>query len=146
MKPRLPLIVAVAATLIAASAHADALDEIRRLDSEISVATWTGDAVWFEENLSEDYMLITPGGSMRSKRDVIRELATPGLKMEPYEPHDVQVRLYGDAAVVTGRMVQRFTLGGIRYANDLRYTDVYVRKKGRWLLVSGHTSLVSPRR
>jgi len=146
MKPRFPLIVAVAATLIAASAQADALDEIRRLDSEISVATWSGDAVWFEENLSEDYMLITPGGSIRTKRDVIRELATPGLKMEPYEPHDVQVRLYGDTAVVTGRMVQRFTLGGIRYANDLRYTDVYVKKKGRWILVSGHTSLVSPRR
>jgi hypothetical protein len=146
MKPRFPLIVAVAATLLAGSVRADALDEIRRLDSEISVATWSGDAVWFEENLADDYMLITPGGSVRTKRDVIRELATPGLKMEPYEPHDVTIRLYGDAAVATGRMLQRFTLGGIRYANDLRYTDVYVRRKGRWILASGHTSLVSPRR
>ncbi len=144
MKPRLPLI--VVAVLLAGAAHADALDEIRRLDNEITVATWTGDAVWFEENLAEDYVLITPGGSMRNKRDVIRELATPGLKMEPYEPREVSVRLYGDAAVVTGRMLQRFTLGNVRYANDLRYTDVYVRRKGKWLLVSGHTSMVAPRR
>ena len=144
MKVRLPLIVFAVAVWTAA-AHADALDEIRRLDSEISVATWTGDSVWFEENLSDDFVLVTPAGSVRSKREVIRELATPGLKMEPYDPVDVAVRLYGDTAVVTGRMAQRYTLGGIRYAHDLRYTDVYVRRKGKWLLVSGHTSLVARR-
>ena len=145
MKPRFPLI-AFTLVVLAGAAHADSLEEVRRLDAEISVATWSGDAVWFEENLAEDYMLITPGGSVRTKRDVIRELATPGLRMEPYEPRDVSVRLYGDAAVVTGRMVQRFTLGGVRYANDLRYTDVYVKRKAKWVLVSGHTSLIAPRR
>lgn len=144
MKP-LPLIV-FAVAVFAGAAYADSLEEVRRLDSEISVATWSGDAVWFERNLADDYMLITPGGTMRSKRDVIRELSTPGLKMEPYEPSDVSVRLYADTAVVTGRVLQRFTLGGVRYANDLRYTDVYVRKKARWVLVSGHTSLVAQRR
>ena len=58
----------------------------------------------------------------------------------------MQVRVYGDTAVVTGRMLQRFTLGGIRYANDLRYTDVYVKRKGRWLLASGHASNRGQRR
>ena len=145
MKPRLPLIPFVVVVL-AGAAHADSLDDVRRLDAEISVATWSGDAVWFERNLADDYTLITPGGSMRSKRDVIRELSTPGLKMDPYEPSEVSVRLYGESAVVTGRMLQRFTLGGVRYANDLRYTDVYVRRKARWVLVSGHTSLVAQRR
>ena len=136
-----------AVTLAAAAAHADSLDEVRRLDSEICVATWSGDAVWFEENVSDDYVLITPGGTIRTKRDVIRELSTPGLKMDPFEPSEVNVRMYGDSsAVVTGRMLQRFTLGGVRYANDLRYTDVYVKKKSRWVLVSGHTSLVAQRR
>ena len=145
MNPRLPLIL-LAVTVLSGAARADALDEVRRLDTEISVATWSGDAVWFEENLAEDYVLVTPGGAVRTKRDVIRELATPGLKMEPYEPQDVIVRLYGDAAVTTGRMIQRFTLGGIRYVNDLRYTAVYMKRKAKWLLVSGHTSLISPRR
>ena len=145
MKPRLPLI-AFAVTMLAGAARADSLDEVRRLDSEISVATWSGDPEWFEQNVADDYVLITPGGSMRNKRDVIRELSTPGLKMDPYEPSEVNVRLFGDTAVVTGRMLQRFTLGGVRYANDLRYTDVYVRRKGRWVLVSGHTSLVAQRR
>ncbi|HKR63604.1 MAG TPA: nuclear transport factor 2 family protein [Thermoanaerobaculia bacterium] len=138
--------IGIALVLAALSALADDVDEIRRLDKEITVATWTADALWFEKNVADDYMLIAPNGTMRTKLDIIRELATPGLKMEPYEPLETQIRMYGDTAVVTGRMLQRFTLGRIRYANDLRYTDVWVKKKGKWLLVTGHTSNVAVRR
>lgn len=127
-------------------AFADDLEDVRRLDREITVATWTGDPVWFEENLAEEYLVVTPNGALKNKRDVIRELSTPGLKMEPFEPVEVQVRLYGDSAVVTGRMLQRFSLGGIRYASDLRYTDVYVKRRGRWLIVSAHASAVAVKR
>jgi uncharacterized protein DUF4440 len=137
--------IGVALLFLAVDLHADDIDELRRLDKEISVATWTADALWFEQNLADDYVLIAPNGSIRIKRDVIRELATPGLKMEAYEPLEVQIRIYGDAAVITGRMLQRFTLGRMRYANDLRYTDVWVKRK-RWFLVSSHTSNVAVRR
>jgi hypothetical protein len=119
---------------------------IRRLDHEISVATWTADPVWFEENLADDYVLITPAGTMRTKKDVIRELGVPGLRMAPFEPTDVQIRIYGDAAIVTGRMLQRSIVGGLLYSYDLRYTDVYVRRKARWQLVSAHTSTVGGKR
>jgi hypothetical protein len=144
MRSRGPFLVLL--LFLSAAVAADDADEIRRLDREIGVATWTGDGVWFEQNLSDDYVLITPNGGAKNKRDVIRELATPGIRMEPYEPTEVQVRMYNDAAVVTGRMLQRFTLGGIRYANDLRYTDVYVKRKGKWTLVSAHVSAVAVRR
>ncbi len=139
-------VLALALALLASDLVADDLEEIRRLDKEITVATWTADPLWFQENLADDYVLITPGGTKRTKRDVINELATPGLKMDPYEPSEVQVRVYGEAAVVTGRILQRYTLGGIRFANDLRYTDVWAKRKGRWLLVSAHTSSVAVRR
>jgi hypothetical protein len=149
MRPR-PLLLAIALLLPllagTVTLRADDFDELRRLDKELSVATWAGDAIWFEENLSDDYVLITPAGTVRTKRDVVSELATPGMKMNPFEAIEVQIRVYGDSAVVNGRMLQRYTLGRVRYANDLRYTDVYVKKKGRWLLVSGHASNVAVRR
>ena len=49
----------------AAVALADDRESVLLLDKEISVATWTADPVWFEENLAEDYMLVTPGGAVR---------------------------------------------------------------------------------
>jgi uncharacterized protein (TIGR02246 family) len=146
MKPKVFAAALVLSLAMATSALADDAEAIRRLDKEISVATWTADPVWFEENLADDYVLVTPTGAMKSKREVIRELATPGMRMEPFDPFEVQVRTYGDTAVVTGRMRQRFILGGIRYANDLRYTDVYVKRKTRWLLVSAHASTVAIKR
>ncbi len=136
----------VAAVLFAVAALADDRESVLLLDKEISVATWTADPVWFEENLADDYVLVTPTGAIKSKREVIRELSTPGMRMEPFDPTEVQVRMYGDTAVVTGRMRQRFVLGGIRYANDVRYTDVYVKRKTRWMLVSAHISTVATKR
>jgi hypothetical protein len=141
MTPRL-LLVPYFLLLITLTAAADDAEELRRLDKELTVATWTGDAVWFEQNLSDDYLLITPNGAIRTKRDVVSELATPGLKMEPFEPTEVQVRVHGEAAIVTGRMRQQFLLGRTHSTSDVRYTDVYVKKKGSWLLVSGHASNV----
>jgi hypothetical protein len=139
-------LLAVALFALAVTLQADDAEELRRLDKELSVATWTGDPLWFEQNVDDDYVLITPGGTRRTKRDVISELSTPGMKMDPFDTSEVQVRIYGDSAVVNGRMLQRFTLGRVRYTNDLLYTDVYVKKKGLWLLVSGHASNVAVRR
>ena len=136
----------LALTLPFAPLRADDVEELRRLDKELSVATWTGDPLWFRQNLSDDYVLITPAGTVRSKADVVSELATPGMKMDPFDAIEVQIRVYGDTAVINGRMLQRFTLGRVHYANDLRYTDVYVKKRGRWWLVSGHASNVAVRR
>ncbi|HEY0143646.1 MAG TPA: nuclear transport factor 2 family protein [Thermoanaerobaculia bacterium] len=146
MRPHAPVLAALIAVVLATSAWADDGDEVKRLDKEITVATWTGDAVWFEENVAEEYLLVTPTGGTRNKREIIRELATPGMQMEPYEPREVVLRMYTDSAIITGRVLQRYTLGGIRFANDLRYTNVYAKKKGRWYLVSGHISSVAVKR
>ena len=141
MRSLLAITLAIAPVLL----HAGDVEELHRLDREIAVATWAGDAVWFEENLASDFVLITTGGALRTKREFIRELSVPGIKIEPYEPQDVQVRIYGDTSVVTGRVTQRFVLNEVTYSNDLRYTNVYVKRKSRWLLVSSHASLVKRR-
>lgn len=146
MRSRSPLFVFVALLVaLAVPARADDFDELRRLHKELSVAIWTGDALWFEENLADEYLLINPAGLLQTKRDFISELTTPGTKMEPFDPSEVQIRLFGDMAVITGRMLQHYTVGRIRAEHDRRYTDVFVKKKGRWMLVSGHVSNVTDR-
>ena len=138
------LLAALILVMLTCGALGDTADTVRKLDLEIAVATWTGDTVWFEEHLADEYVMITPTGAARNKREIIRELALPTLKIDPYDPLEVQVRVYGDSAVVTGRIIQRFSLRGLRYTNDRRYTNVYVRRKSRWVLVSGHASTVRP--
>ena|SRR5688572_14086569 len=142
MRPR-SLILAAALLTATAAASAATFEDIRELNRDFSVATWTGDSLWFEDHLSDEYVLITPTGDLRTKKDVIRELTTTGVKMDAYEPQDVHVRLYGTTAVVTGRFTQRFVVQRTRFVREVRYTDVYAKRKNKWTLVSSHHSAMT---
>jgi ketosteroid isomerase-like protein len=50
------------------------------------------------------------------------------------------VRAFGDAAVVTGRTTAR--AGGQTLI--LRFTDVFVRRDGKWLVVASHATRIAP--
>ena len=139
---RRPIIVSLVSLFLAAAAIASDEDALRKLDHENTVATWTADRRWFEQNLADDFVLVTANGLVKTKDEVIHDLGASDFSMEPYEPSEVRVRVYGDTAIVTGRVFQRFTRRGHRYEVDARYTDVYSRRKGRWVLVTGHASPV----
>ena len=139
---RRPILLSLVLLGFAAATVAGDEDAIRRLDHENTVATWTADRRWFEQNLADDFVLITVNGTIKTKDDILTDLAAADFSMEPYEPTEVEVRVYGDTAVVTGRVFQRFKRRGNRYEADARYTDVYARRKGRWVLVTGHASPV----
>ena len=129
--------------LLALPVLADDLADLRRLDRELVVATYTKDAAWFTKNMSDDYVLITSTGKAKTRAALISELATPGLEMQPYEPSEVNVRLFGDTAVITGRIVQKYVYQDDRVEADLRYTDVWIRTGGAWKNVAGQASAIS---
>lgn len=136
------LILSFVSLCSAVAAFAGDEDAIRKLDHENTVATWTADRRWFDRNLADDFVLVTVTGTVKTKTDILTDLAAPDFSMDPYEPAEVQVRVYGDTGIVTGRVFQRFRRHGKLYEVDARYTDVYARRKGRWVLVTGHASSV----
>jgi hypothetical protein len=60
------------------------------------------------------------------------------------EMDDVRVRVFGEAAVVTGRTHGRVAYGNVPYDVTIRFTDVFVRREGRWQAVASHASLLTP--
>ncbi len=48
------------------------------------------------------------------------------------------VRIYGDTAIVTGRT--KATATGATQTVTLRFTDVFVQRDGRWLVVASHAT------
>jgi hypothetical protein len=59
------------------------------------------------------------------------------------EIDEVRVRVFGDAAVVTGRTHGVGEFGGAAYDVVIRFTDTFVRRDGRWSAVASHASLLS---
>jgi len=126
--------------LFALPVLADDETDLRKLDRGIVTATIAQDAGWFEKNLTPDYVLTTSRGSMISRADLLRDLKL--VKIEPYEPSEVVVRIYGDTAVITGRIVQKYSTNGEHIEADLRYTDVWLKTKEGWKNSAGHASAI----
>jgi ketosteroid isomerase-like protein len=54
---------------------------------------------------------------------------------------DMKVRVFGDVGIVTGRLV--LTGASTQYKSGARrYTDVFVKRNGRWQIVECQSTLV----
>lgn len=54
----------------------------------------------------------------------------------------LRVRVYGDTGIVTGRTKAAVT-GSAPQVVVLRFTDVFVRREGRWVVVASHATRVA---
>lgn len=57
---------------------------------------------------------------------------------------EVEVRLFRDTAVATGRTRATGSYHGKAASVVLRFTDVFIRRNGRWQIVASHASTVVP--
>ena len=56
---------------------------------------------------------------------------------------DMKVHVYGDTAVVTGVNTTNWTADGKQVVGPIRFTDVFVKREGRWQVVASHGSKVA---
>lgn len=120
----------------AESATSDAAEEIRRLETQHNAAIAHGDVAALDKMTSDDYTFITPRGFLVTKAQILKALAKGEFRYEYRQIYDLKIRLYGDAAVVTGRSLYTGQNQGRDHSGAFRYTRVYVRQNGRWLAVA----------
>src|SRR5436305_14991653 len=84
--------------------HRTSVEEaIRKLDSERIQAQIHADATALDRIYAADFIGVGPSGRVRSKPKVISDFTSGDLKFQSIITDDVQVRLYGNTAVETGR-------------------------------------------
>ncbi len=110
--------------------------ELERLAQDWATAERQGDAAFMERTLTGDFMAIGPRGFTLTKEQWLQRFTSGSLKYEYLDWDDVNVRAYGDAAVVTGRERQRVNYQGQAMDSELRTSLVWVRQNGRWLLAN----------
>lgn len=114
---------------------------ILQLERDLQAAALKSDTTLFERVATDDYVVTNPVGMVGGKAESIA--SAKNFKMESLSTDDVRVRVYGDAAVVTGRATlkaQIATPAGAAQdiSGQYRYTRVYVRQQGQWRLASVH--------
>ena len=86
--------------------------------------------------LSDDLTYIHTTTREDSKKSLIGSLVSGRLSYESMDTEDVKVRIYGDAAVVTGSAAIKVSSGGRLLEFSILFTDVYAKQEGRWQMVA----------
>jgi ketosteroid isomerase-like protein len=113
---------------------------IRKLDNERIQAQIHADAAALERIYADDFIGVGPSGTVRTKPQVIADFTSGDLKFQSITTDDVQVRVYGNAAVETGLSTMNGQDKGKTVPRDTRFTRVWINQQGRWQLVANHYS------
>jgi ketosteroid isomerase-like protein len=98
------------------------------------------DRAALEGIIAEDFILVGTDGRVSNRSEMLDAVLSSDLHIEPFETRDVRVRIYGKVAVLTGWFVQHGTFQGRAYETSSRYTDVYVKRGGKWRGVLAHAT------
>jgi ketosteroid isomerase-like protein len=121
--------------------HRASIEEaIRKLDKDRIQAQIHADATALDRIYAADFIGVGPSGTVRTKPQVISDFTSGGLKYQSITTHDVQVRVYGNAAVETGRSTMIGQDAGKTVPTENRFTRVWIKQLGRWRLVANHYS------
>ena len=133
----------IALTLAQGTAPNNVLAELTRLEAEWNTGHVQGDAATLGRIFADDLVVVVPGMRPLTKADSLGMFKAGGMKFDRYESSDTQPRIYGDTAIVTGRIKRTRTINGKTLDDDWRFTKVYLRRGGTWQVVSFHASNVA---
>jgi ketosteroid isomerase-like protein len=130
-----------AALLIAQPARgADEGPRLRSLERDLNRAIAQRDTRRVSDLLADDWILVSGAGKIKTKTDVLADMTRPELEFQAIDTRDVMVRVWGDTAVITGTVHQRYRLRGKQTDVTLRYSDTWTRSGDSWRQVSGHST------
>ena len=115
-----------------------------KLENDWLQAFFKNDGVFADRFLADDYLGTDEHGDVRDKAQEIAEikagahLSTSGLL------DNIRIRVYGDAAVVTGRRIMKGLFQGKEYRSPYLWTDIFIKRGGRWQCVASHVSKAIP--
>lgn len=138
------ILVILAAAAVASPAYSQPLTPEQKKGAEEVIATiskWA-DAVRgrnmkaLDQIFAEDLFVTLPNGQVRRKADEMKALEpNPAVRTVSIVNEDVEVRMMGDAAVVTAVTKMRMMRDKTEVPVGLRSTSAWAKRDGRWQLV-----------
>jgi len=97
----------------------------------------------FASALDDDFVITFEDGSTYSKTGYLAYSNSSGTRVEIAEIPEMRIRLHGDTAVVTGTYHEKGVDSQKAYDYHDRFTDVWMKKSGKWQLIASHYSVPS---
>jgi ketosteroid isomerase-like protein len=111
--------------------------EIDHLEDAWRDALLKEDSTAMSALLADDYMAITPNGTLQTKDETLANLRSGRVHVTSLEISDRKIRFYGSTALVTSTADIQGTTQDGNISGSYRYTRVYVEgPPGVWKIVS----------
>jgi hypothetical protein len=139
------LVLTVAAVAESTAAQPDAVAaELIQLERDYCTAQINRDADFFIRTLDENYTQIGSRGTVQGKADVLAGLKDVDTTAASCAQSNVRVRVYADAAVVTGQTIAAGVYKGVPYTGrQVLWTDTFIRQGQYWRLVATQSTAVA---
>jgi ketosteroid isomerase-like protein len=125
--------------------NSETANELIRLEEEWAAAMVANDAAAIGRYMADDWTIIGPDGTLSDKLSFLGLVQSGALTHDVMETHDINVREYDGAAVLTARGVSGGQYRGHAFREEELVTDVWVRQQGRWRCVHTHLSRLARR-
>ncbi len=146
-------LVALAITVgIALAIRSDARaadDDVRivaDLDTRYQLAVKQNDVASMDRILHDGFFLVNGMGAAFNKADLLKAAheKTFVYELQDEEAGTQMVRIYGDAAIVTAKLIIKANTGGKWVHKKLWFSDTYVRTSTGWRYAFGQASIALP--
>jgi ketosteroid isomerase-like protein len=122
----------------------DLQQELTKVENAWAEATVKGDVGALQKLYADEYIATDPMGSVYTKAQDLASLQSGEFKLTSYKLDDLKVQSHGTVAVVTGRNTIKATYKGKPIDGTYRFTDVFVKRDGRWQAAATQATLIAP--
>ena len=124
------------ALILASGQQTPASEAVRAAESQRLRALVTADYAALDRLLADDLTYTHSTAKLDTKATYLEPLVSGRTRYQSLEPSDVQVRVYGTTGVVTGILRSVALVAGKESRTDMRFTNVWVQRDGRWQMVA----------
>jgi ketosteroid isomerase-like protein len=120
------------------------IETLREIEERLAAAWVENDRLFIEQTLADDWSVTDLTGQVLTKAQVLKEVFdSANRQIVSMQIDDINVRPFGDWAIVTGRTNAAGEYEGEVAQVTLRFTDVFVYRNGRWQVVASQATLLN---
>jgi ketosteroid isomerase-like protein len=113
-----------------------------QMERDWSTAPYKRDVATLDRIIADDWIAFTWDGETIGKALVIADAKSGANTAESVNVEGMKVRVFGETAIVTGCETEKSRYQGRDMSGQYLWTDVFVKRKGRWQAVASQTTRV----
>ncbi|MDP6452895.1 MAG: nuclear transport factor 2 family protein [SAR202 cluster bacterium] len=123
--------------------ESEAVSQVLQAEREWLLAHLNCDVAALDKLMADEYAQINSDGRVVGKAEVIASFESGGRHWDEAHSDELEVRVYGESAVVIGRWQARGLNTGQAFDYSARYVSVWIWRDDRWQMTIDQSTDIS---